>query len=480
MKKLLLGALALALVVAFTVPAMAAGGGATSATSIDFAGQYRARGYYMYNESLQSDCKSNSNAWYDQRFRLATTFTVHENLKLRTRFDALDNVVWGTTDIYSGYKGYSPNHSDQRNGINFDRAFIDATFPWFNLQVGRMGGGVWATKFVDYSYSVERIKLSTKLGNFIVGGIIQKLDENDGGPTSAATAYCDNWDEDDCFDPVTGDYCPSCCSKSPVDQDRDVYYLYGVYKGEGWDAGLLVPHDRQRQSGSVNLTETAFAPYFRGTFGPIRFETEGWYITGKVQRDGLKDYDTKSWAFYAKGGFDWGPVAFDLAYAGTSGQSGTDEDDDRKAFVRAGGRDFQPLLILTGYYMDANLGCYGNLNMKNAGGNPTGYDLFFGEIGWSPWENFRLNTVIGYAKARETNFVEFLQGEWIDGNYVTPNIDDTFGWEWDVGFKWQLMDNLLYDMKGGIFFADDFYKLGCNNKDAKNEYSVLHALTLTF
>jgi hypothetical protein len=422
----------------------------------------------MYNESLNKDCKANDNAWYDQRFRLATNFNVTEKLSLKTRFDALDNVIWGTTDIYSGYKGYTPNHTDQRNGINFDRAYIEAVFPWFKLEVGRMGGGVWATKFVDYSYSVERIKVSTKLGNFIVGGIIQKLDENDGGPSSAATAACY---DSSCYD-ENGDYCQSCCSKGPVDQDRDIYYLYMVYKGEGWDAGLLIPHDRNRASGSQNITETAFAPYFRGTFGPVRFETEGWYITGKNQRDGLKDYDTESWAFYAKGGMDFGPVAFDLAYAGTSGQSGTDADDDRKAFVRSGGRDFQPLLILTGYYMDGNLGCYGNLNMKNAGGNPTGYDLIYGELGWSPWENFRLNTVLGWARARETNYVEYLKG--------VDSIDDTFGWEWDVGFKWQLMDNLLYNMKAGIFFADDFYELGCSNTNVKDEYSVLHALTITF
>ena len=339
-------------------------------------------------------------------------------------------------------------------------------FPWFKLEVGRMGGGVWATKFVDYSYSVERIKVSTKLGNFIVGGIIQKHDEDDGGPSSASGAFTMT-----CYDD-NGDYCPSCCSKGPVDQDRDIYYLYGVYKGEGWDAGLLIPRDQNHASSSAKIHETAFAPYFRGTFGPVRAETEAWYITGKAQRDGLKDYDTESWAFYAKLGFDVGPVAIDFAYAGTSGQSGTDDDDDRNNFARAGGRDFQPLLILTGYYMDGNLGCYGNLNMKNAGGNPTGYNLFFGELGWSPWENFRLNTVVGYAEARETNYVEHVKG--------VNSIDDTFGWEWDVGFKWQLMDNLLYDMKAGIFFADDFYQLGCSDANVKDEYSVMHALTLTF
>jgi hypothetical protein len=463
MKKLLVAALALALVVAFTLPAMAV-------TAVSFEGQYRARGYYMYNEALNNDCKANSNAWYDQRFRLANTFTVSEKLKLHTRFDALDNVIWGTTDIYSGYKGYTPNHTSQRNGINFDRAYIEAMFPWFKLEVGRMGGGVWATKFVDYSYSVERIKVSTKLGNHIIGGIIQKLDENDGGPSSAATAYCDPG-EASCYD-GNGDWCPSCCSKSPTDQDRDIYYLYWVYKGEGWDTGLLVPYDRNRASGNVNITEIAFAPYLRGTFGPIRLETEAWYITGKTQVDGPYDYDTESWAFYAKGGFDLGPVAFDLAYAGTSGQSGTDADDDRKAFVRSGGRDFQPLLILTGFYMDGNLGCYGNLNMKNAGGNPTGYNLFFGEIGWSPWENFRLNTVVGYAEARETNFVEYVKG--------VSSIDDEFGWEWDLGFTWTLMDNLVYNMTGGVFFPGDFYKLGCNQVNPKNEYSVIHALQLTF
>jgi len=449
MKKLSVVALAVVAVMLFAIPAMA--------VDVDLTGQYRARGYFMDNMSLNDKCDA-PNAYYDQRFRLQTVFKVHENLSVTTRWDAFDNVVWGTTDIFAG--------SD--DSMQWDRAYLTAKFPWFVLDVGRMGAGVWGTMFADYAYNVERIKVTSKVDNVVFGGIIQKLAEGDGGPPSpfgpaGLLAAVGEGGVDECID----------CGEGPSDQDRDVYFLFFVYKGEGWDGGLLYGYDRNRSNANVAIDEHGFLPYIKGKFGPVRVEAEAWWQFGNADVKYGEDYDIDSWAYYAQVGGDAGPVSIDVGYAHTDGQDKLkDAGDDRTAFVRAGGRDWQPLLILTGYYMDANLGCVGNLNMKNASGNPWGYDLLYGTVAFSPVEDVTLSTILAKGWADETGYLEQAFG--------INNLDDDFGWEWDIGLKWQIMDNLVYDAKAGVLFPGDFWEYSCDSRDLSNEYSVLHALTVTF
>ena len=458
MKKLSVVALAVVAVMLFAIPAMA--------VDVNFEGQYRARGYYMNNSDLDDDCGGND-AFYDQRFRLLTVFKVHENLSVTTRWDAFDNVVWGTTDLFGG----------SNNSMNWDRAYLTAKFPWFTLDVGRQGGGVWGTLFADYSYSVERIKVTSKVDNLVFGGIIQKTTEQDGGQPSATglAGLLNLVDEDGVND------CLNCDPYQQVeDQDRDTYYLFFVYKGEGWNGGVLLPFDRKYYvtgAGDLRIKEYAASPYIQGKFGPLDVESEFWYDFGSANPKGGEDYDIKNWAFYVDLGFDAGPVGIDVGYAHTTGQEKLkDAGDDRTAWVQGGGRDWQPLLILTGYYMDADLGCLGNLNYRNNGNNPFGFDLFYGKAEFSPAENVTLSTILGYAQAAETGYVEqVIEDEFGDD----VNIDKDFGWEWDVGLKWQLMDNLVYDAKAGYLWAGDLWKYGCDH-GVDNTWSILHALTVTF
>ncbi|MBW2602568.1 MAG: hypothetical protein JRD47_11775, partial [Deltaproteobacteria bacterium] len=90
MRKFTVIALALVATFMFVVPAMA--------VDVEFSGQYRVRGMYMDNTSLNDDTGA-SDAYMDMRFRLQTVFKINDNLKLTTRFDALDNKIWGDGDL---------------------------------------------------------------------------------------------------------------------------------------------------------------------------------------------------------------------------------------------------------------------------------------------------------------------------------------------------------------------------------------------
>lgn len=451
MKKLSVVALAVAGVMLFAIPAMA--------VDVSFTGQHRVRGYYMDNMILSDDddCGA-SNAFMDQRFRMQTVFQVHENLKVTTRFDALDNQLWGS-DPALGNKQSSGNDT-----LNWDWTYLTATFPWFSVGAGRMGAGVWGTKFMDYAYSVERLRFDTKIDNWSLGYIFQKHAEGDGGIPKGGSAPV--------F--IGEDLCPDCGTGTyVVDQDRDIHFLYFIYKGEGWDTGLLYGYDRNRNSNpDADITEHSFVPYLRGIFGPVNFEGEAWIALGEVDpRDGKKT-DADSWAAHGKVGFDVGPVDFGVGVAYTTGDDDPD-DNDADNFVRAGGMDWQPLLIMTGYYMDANLGCQGNLNMRNAyKSNVMGYTLIYATAEFSPMEKVVLDFSLGYAEVNETDHLEADLG--------ASGIDDEFGWEFDVGVTWQLMDNLKYNAKAGYFWQGDMWEYGNCNIDRDDTWSVVHALTVTF
>ena len=457
MKKLSVLALAVMAVMLFSVPA-------AMATDVSFEGQYRVRGYYMENSILSDDddCGAD-NAFMDQRFRLQTVFQVHEKLKLTTRFDALDNRLWGS----------DPSLSDKQStgaDINFDRAYLTAVFPWFSLGAGRMGAGVWGTPFIDYSYNAERLRIDTKVDNWSLGAIFQKHAEGDGAIPKGGSSP--DYDED---------YCPDCGDGfDVVDQDRDIYFLYFIYKGEGWDTGLLYGYDdNQNSSPNLDITSHNFVPYFRGAFGPIDLEAEAWIVTGEIDQRYGKTIDTDSWAGHLNVGFDVGPVDFGIDVAYTTGDDDP-EDNDKDNFIRSGGMDWQPLLIMTGYYMDGNLGCLGNLNMRNVytstgsglDANVLGYTLYYATADWAFAENMALDFALGYAEVNETDHLEWDTG--------ARGIDDEFGWEFDIGFNWQLMDGLKYNAKAGYFWDGDFWENGDCDLDRDGTWSVLHALTLTF
>jgi hypothetical protein len=309
------------------------------------------------------------------------------------------------------------------------------------------------------------------IDNLILLGIIQKHAEGDGGRGAGGEA------------PYLGEYCPDCdVGDEVVDEDRDIYFLAFVYKGEGWDGGLLYGYNRNYHSNpDLDITDHNFVPYLRGTFGPLKVEGELWYVTGELEPSahGADDTDVDAWAAHGNVGFDVGPVGLSLGLAYTSGDDDP-LDNDKENFLRSGGQDWTPLLIMTGYYMDSNLGCMGNLNMRNVytstgsglDRNVLGYTLYYATADWSPMENVVLDFALGYAQINEEDHLEYFEGY--------TGLDDEFGWEFDIGLTWQLMDNLKYNAKFGYFSEGDFWEMGDCNIDRDNTYSFLHALTVTF
>jgi opacity protein-like surface antigen len=59
--------------------------------------------------------------------------------------------------------------------------------------------------------------------------------------------------------------------------------------------------------------------------------------------------------------------------------------------------------------------------------------------------------------------------------------DDEYGWEYNVGAAYKLLDNLTYEAHFGYLDTGDFFNGAGNTPDiTENVYVLTHSLTMTF
>jgi len=459
MKKLTAIALATAAIMIFAIPAMA--------VDVDLSGDYVVRGYFMDNTDL-SDNSGASDAYMSMRFRLNTVFKVNDVLSLTTRLDAPHDRELGTRDDLT---------SNERDNIDIDRVYLTAKLDMCELHIGRMGAGTFGTAFNDIGYfEADQIKLVHHMDPLTATLTYQKRSEGDGMNRNAGGLL-----------------------DADADLDEDRYYASLTYKAEGVESGLLLGYYNDKSMSDTSPTTVSGVsvpsplkskywlvnPYIVTDVGPVKVEGELVWYTGDAADfyvDGAADdidYDAMAW--HLKASMDAGPTDVSLGWAHVDGQESSSTE---RTYIKTSdleGADFQPLLILTGYYMDANLGGIGNLNARNMrntttpiGGMATqylGFDIYYGTIGFAPMENMSIYGTVAVAQADETDYAKTLLG--------VTSMDDDIGWEYDVGLTLKLMDNLTYKAVLGYLRPGDMWKLG-TTADVDNTWSALQTLKVTF
>ncbi|MBF0209738.1 MAG: hypothetical protein HQK68_02515, partial [Desulfamplus sp.] len=172
---------------------------AASALEVDFSGEFYVEGILNSNPNmLDSD---NTSDYRQMRLRVQTDFSVSDNLKLTTRFDALEKVLSSKDSAFDG------NEDD--DNIDFDRAYLTYISPIGMFEVGRMKGIVWGTTFCDDESDTDRIKYTVPIeigdGKLYMVAVAEKVTEND----------------------------------TMIDDDNDKYYIGGVYKTNNYATGVL-------------------------------------------------------------------------------------------------------------------------------------------------------------------------------------------------------------------------------------------------
>ena len=425
MKKFTIIGLAICLAFALAAPVMA--------VDADFSGAYRVRGAYTSHYNLRDT--SPSHDYMDMRFRLQTVFRASDILSVTTRFDALDNKVWGDPDTDT-----SETVGGRNNNIDFDRAYMTIKAPIGTFNIGRMKGSAWGTTFIDNEAEKDRIKFTKVIDNLTLHLVYQKNTEND--------------------DAIGG---------TEADNDSESYYVLGISKMENVTVGLQLAFTNDKTTTSFTKRQYGAYPYFVGKFGPIGLQGELGYNWGQTDYDtvGTADRDIKELAYNLEASFNLGPASLMAGYAFISGDQSTADNED-SCWGNVGG-DWEKLFILTTDEVNAlvNLGGYGNLSDDGMAVTPnlSGAKIIYGGATFSPLDNLKLGVVIGKADADE----------------APAGYQDDYGVEYDFTLNWKIYDNLTYNAIAAFLEAGDFFYQGAvKPANFDDTYALFHQLQLSF
>jgi len=492
----------------------------------------RVSGTNVYMESGRAN--RGPAAFYTHKLRLNTTFQIVEGLALRTQFDALEAVM-GDNTWSGGAAGRASQQSSSRTSqggagaavqesIEFEAAWVDFKVPFGRIQAGYVPNGIgFGTWFLIDPYTWPTIRFDTQVGPLNVFASIFKIRE---------------WRNSDAF--ARGGISTNGYVN---DSDSDAYRIGLVYKmkpgevgimyelwrdarakagaGSGWTAAAPVYTDASAgqwagalptgNQGWVTQIST-LNPYFKFTAGPLYLEGEGYYRFGKLRKyepvtagnAQPEDVDVSAWGAYLHARALFKPFYVGGIFVYMSGDKMDDATKVQGSIGQLMGDNyaFNPCLILWNYeYVDAMGWSQGNIP-ASALGNP--------------------RTLESYQNTRYMDNVWFYQ--FYAGMYITPKLDitakiayayadqkprmgvapvgatltaaqthaafvglknqeftsDKYGTEFDLVANYKIYNNLTYTVGFGYLWTGDYFKGYDPNASVKNNYIVMHKLSLMF
>ena len=251
-----------------------------------------------------------------------------------------------------------------------------------------------------------------------------------------------------------------------TDADIDKYSVAVKYAWNKGEAGLKVAYLRSAALRAVGPEATTnlygVIPYVKAKFGPVQVEAEVDYYWGDLldEDDGPNKIKLESLGVYVDALADLGMFYVGGTVAYLSGDSDITNDTLK---LMAGGKDWQPMLILFNYertywagIIDGPIPDFGIM-----------YNAWFGQIrgGVRPVADLELGVSLSYAKADKKLF---------------PGMDKDYGTELDVTANYRITNNLSYMLGFGYLWTGDYFKRGILGLDTTDNYIVINKLTLTF
>jgi len=519
MKKLWIVLLSAAMLMAFAMPA--------AAVDLKVSGSYYVEGVYRqnssnldkenstYNSALLSNSPAGSKALYFQRLRFQPEVNVVEGLKLVMRFDALEK-RWGdqtwTQSAGQNIYPYDVSNRSQvttnnavriQENIEWERAYVDFNTGIGRFLVGYQEFGTFGTQFIDTSFTKPGLKYFVPFGPVTAFLAYDKQKEKE---VTAANSVVVN------------------SSGVNADLDKDEYYIGAIYKQGDIEAGAQIQYVRDaagRTTANTGAGTNLFAaapyelklylvdPYFKGKFGPVFFEAEGFYGGGKFAElenasATFNDVDVRAWGLYLHARVDISMFYGGFIFTWISGDDPSTPDKIEGTIASNTGfqigQNWSPTLIwknddhatYTGGVTGAlsTLNAYGGTNPIPASANATNqfmdnvwfYQLYFGVQPTPKWD---ITAKISYAyadkKPWQTPATLGLLGS--RGDSTTEYNSNKYGAEFDLTAVYKIYDNLQYMVGFGYFWVGDYYKgfyTAANEPKLENDYLFMHKLTLTF
>jgi hypothetical protein len=226
-----------------------------------------------------------------------------------------------------------------------------------------------------------------------------------------------------------------------------------------WDANTITSYGFET---TANRFKGVGQFKFGGNMG---LNTEFDYIWGEKDftNNIKKDLDISQLAFIADFNATFDAFTGHAMYFYTSGDDNA-KDTDLENYYGTGA-DFEPLYILTGVFgnilnndQTSAVGSFGDA-AKKAGSNAF---ILTGDFAAS--QDLTLHAGFGYAMADKE----------------MAGYDDEYGFEYNAGVAYKLVDNLVYAVHLGYLDTGDFFKMGTKYKDTNAIFLASHHLTMSF
>lgn len=445
-----------------------------SALELKVKGTYAVDGFYMDNsagaaaynndggQGLQLASNpgddTSSDAWLQHMFNIEAEMVVNDKISMMSRVRLIDwGTVWGAQD-----------DTDVNNGHNMsiERLWLVYKSPIGLIDVGRRPAGAWGLSFVDYATAGDRIMWrSGKLfgEKFSTYAFYQKLvekeaylgdaDDLDSNYYEAAVEFKDGWGKASLAYALKLD-------NTSHSHDTPAEVIFQVHEDFGVTA-IEVP-------AFFSFENTVHRIKGVGQFkigSNMGFDTEFDYLFGEKDFDNAAkaDQDISQFAFFGDFYATMDALTGHAMYFHTSGDDNA-KDTDLENYYSTGA-DFEPLYILTGVfgnilnnYLSSPVGSFGDA-AKKAGTNAVVVTADFAAT-----QDLTLHAGLGYALADKE-----LAG-W----------DDEYGFEYNAGAAYRLLDNLIYAVHLGYLDTGDFFKLGAKYKETNEIFLASHHLTMSF
>jgi len=413
-----------------------------------------------FTNPLTPDMDVNADAWLQHMFNMEAELVVNDKISMMSRIRLVDwGSVWGVQDDNSLGSG-----ANDGGNMSVDRLWMVYKSPIGIWEIGRRPAGAWGLSFVDNGYGGDRI--FWKSGKLF-------------GEEFSAYAFFEKTVEGEAYFGDTDD------------MDGDYYEVAGSLKG-GWGSATLayglslnntqdhnsmyhvheydfVGNNNDPVTGKFVASNDVTAHRFKGVGqfkfgGNMGFDTEFDYKWGEKDFNSnlLADQDISQLAFIADFNAKFDALTGHAIYFYTSGDDNA-KDTDLESYGGPGA-DFEPLYVLTGVFGNILNNDQGTNNLWGAAAKTAGTNAFILSADFAVNQDLTLHGAIGYAMAANE-----LAG-W----------DDSYGFEYNAGAAYKLVDNLVYAVHLGYLDTDDFFKLGTMFKDTESIFLASHHLTMSF
>ena len=367
-----------------------------------------------------------TDAWFEHKFQVDADLIVNDNITIKSRVRFIDWGIWGSQDDTSVGDG---------NNFAVKRLWMVYKSPIGNWEIGRRPAGAWENAFINNGTRADRImwKSANMFGDtFNMYAFYQKTTEND--------SYTNNG----------GD-------------DYDYYEVYGAFTGFGKTSLAAGYYNNQLNDIPGGSTTDRWRVKGYGDYqftDMLGLEVEFDYINGQTEYNtpGMADTDISGFAFMADLQADFGAAQASFMYFHISGDDNPN-DNDNEAYSTANGTgsDFEPLYVLTGVNTSLLNNDQGAVNAYGTATRTAGVHGLVASADFQATEKLGLHGAFGWAKAASE----------------MPGYDSDYGYEFDAGASYKLLDNLTYNLHFGYLVTGDFYQMGDTTAEV-NDITVLY------